>query len=144
MKEYLVLILLTFIVPAAISCGNSATQAQPGPLLLQESTIAKNVSAKEFQQLISARKSALLLDVRTAKEVAEGHIANTKHLDFYSPDFKDELAKLDKGKPVLIYCRSGRRSGITMSTMREMGFSEVYNLQGGIIEWREAGLEIER
>ncbi len=85
-----------------------------------------------------------MLDVRTPKEVAEGHIANATNIDYFSPEFKAELAKLDKTRPVLVYCHSGRRSGNTMAALQEMGFSEVYNLETGIVGWEAAGLPIEK
>jgi len=143
MKKYLIIILLAISVSVAFSC-NSSTQAQAEDTELQEALITKNVSATEFQGLIKSKTNAIILDVRTANEIAQGAIKNAQKIDFYNENFKVELDKLDKSKPVLIYCRSGRRSGIAMSTMLELGFSEVYNLQGGIIEWSEVGLEIEK
>ena len=143
MKKYFIVILLAISVSVAFSC-NSSTQAKAENTELQETLITKNVSAAEFQGLIKSKTNAIILDVRTPKEIAQGTIKNAQKIDFYNENFKAELDKLDKSKPVLIYCRSGRRSGIAMSTMRELGFSEVYNLQGGIIEWSEAGLEIEK
>jgi rhodanese-related sulfurtransferase len=141
MKKYLIIIVLAISVSVAFSC-NSGTHAQAQDTELQETLITKNVSAAEFQSLIKSKTNAIILDVRTPNEVAQGSIKNAQKIDFYDKNFKAELDKLDKSKPVLIYCRSGRRSGIAMSTMRELGFSEVYNLQGGIIEWSEAGMTI--
>ena len=141
MKKYLIIIVLAISVSVAFSC-NTSTQAQAEDTGLQEALITKNVSAAEFQALIKSKTNAIILDVRTPNELAQGTIKNAQKIDFYDENFKTELDKLDKSKPVLIYCRSGRRSGIAMSTMRELGFSEVYNLQGGIIEWSNAGLEI--
>jgi rhodanese-related sulfurtransferase len=141
MKKYLIIIVLAISVSVAFSC-NTSTQAKAEDTELQEALITKNVSAAEFQTLIMSKTNAIILDVRKPNEVAQGIIKNAKKIDFYDKNFKAELDKLDKSKPVLIYCRSGRRSGIAMSTMRELGFSEVYNLQGGIIEWSNAGREI--
>ena len=141
MKKYLIIIVLAISVSVAFSC-NTSTQAKAEDTELQEALITKNVSAAEFQTLIMSKTNAIILDVRKPNEVAQGIIKNAKKIDFYDKNFKAELNKLDKSKPVLIYCRSGRRSGIAMSTMRELGFSEVYNLQGGIIEWSNAGREI--
>ena len=143
MKKHLLIIVLAISVSVAFSC-NSNTQAQAESTELQEALITKNVSAADFQALINNKTNAIILDVRTPKEVAQGIIKDAEKIDFYNENFKAELDKLDKSKPVLIYCRSGRRSAIAMATMRDLGFSEVYNLQGGIIEWSEAGLEIEK
>jgi len=144
MKKYLILLVLAVSVSVAFSCNSSTTRAQAESTGLQEAITTKNVSAKDFQQLINDKANATLLDVRTPNEIAEGIIKNAEKIDFYDPEFKVKLDKLDKSKPVLIYCRSGRRSGIAMSTLRELGFIEIYNLQGGILEWSEAGFEIEK
>ena len=143
MKKYLIVLVLAISVSVAFSCNSTSTQAQAESTELQEAVVTKNVSAEEFQKLITNRTNAIILDVRTPNEVAQGIIKNAVKIDFYDKNFQAELDKLDKSKPVLIYCRSGRRSGIAMSTLRDLGFSEVYNLQGGIIEWSEAGLDIE-
>ena len=142
MKKYLIVLVFAVSVSVAFSCNSSSSQAQAESVELQEGIITKNVSAAEFKGLIDDRADAVLLDVRTSNEVAQGVIKNAVHIDFYDGNFKTELDRLDKSKPVLIYCRSGRRSGIAMSKMRELGFSEIYNLQGGIIEWANAGQEL--
>ena len=144
MKKYLILLVLAVSVSVAFSCNSSTTQAQAKSTELQEAITTKNVSAKDFQQLINDKANAILLDVRTPNEVAQGIIKDAEKIDFYDPEFKAKLDKLDKSKPVLIYCHSGRRSGIAMSTLRELGFSEIYNLQGGILEWSEEGFKIEK
>ena len=142
MKRIFTLLVFSVSLFLAFSCNSSTTESQVVASEIQEELISKNISAQEFQRLIKDRKEAIILDVRTADEVAEGTIGQAKHLDFYGENFNDELNKLDKNKPILVYCRSGRRSGIAMVQLRELGFSEVYNLEGGIIEWGAAKMEI--
>jgi rhodanese-related sulfurtransferase len=138
-------ILLAFLsISLFYSCTTSNSNAQTSAVEMQEATTAKNISAKDFQQIIKTNESAIILDVRTPKEVAAGHLANALYIDFYDPDFKIKVSKLDKTKPILIYCHSGRRSGIAMSNLREMGFVEVYNLETGILGWNSAGFPIEK
>ena len=60
-------------------------------------------------------------------------------IDFYSDNFENELDKLDKNNTYLIYCRTGRRTGLTLSIMEELGFLRVYNMIGGITQWKEKG-----
>ena len=86
----------------------------------------------------------VVLDVRTAEEFAEGHLAGATMLDFYADDFADRLADLDPDAPYLVYCRSGNRSGQTRALMEELGFTDVTDVDGGIVAWSEAGLPIER
>ena len=138
-------ILLAFLsISLFYSCTTSNSNAQTATIELQESTTAKNIPAKDFQQIIKTKENAIILDVRTPKEVAAGHLVNAIHIDYYDPDFKIKVSKLDMTKPILIYCHSGRRSGIAMSNLREMGFVEVYNLETGILGWNSAGFPIEK
>jgi rhodanese-related sulfurtransferase len=63
-------------------------------------------------------------------------------LDFYAPDFADRLAQLDPDVPYLIYCRSGNRSGQTLALMEDLGFTDVADVDGGILAWGDAGLPV--
>jgi rhodanese-related sulfurtransferase len=97
-------------------------------------SIAKNVSVEEFGKLI-ASKQGVLLDVRTAAEVKKGAIENSIHIDLFADDFLAQVLKLDKNKPVYVYCASGGRSGEAMDIMSRNGFKAVYNLEGGYGVW---------
>lgn len=79
-----------------------------------------------------------LLDVRTKDEFDKGSIPNAVNIDWYSDSFNDEVKELDMNKPVYVYCHSGGRSQRAMNRMISLGFSEVYNLKGGIMAWKEA------
>lgn len=84
----------------------------------------------------------VVLDVRTAEEYADGHLEGAVVVDFYAPDFADQLAGLDPDVPYLLYCRSGNRSGQAAGLMADLGFVDVANVDGGILAWADAGLEI--
>ena len=102
----------------------------------------KDISVKEVYDLIGKNKdnqSFIIIDVRTPEEFANEHIENAVNLDYYSEKFRDELNKLDKEKTYLIYCRSGNRSGKALSIMKELAFREVYNMLGGVIQWKAEG-----
>ena len=96
--------------------------------------VIKNVQESEFKELME-REGTQLIDVRTPEEFSEGKIDDAKNIDYYSADFKEQMAKLDKTKPVLLYCRSGARSGKSAEILSEMGFMEIYNLEGGYLGW---------
>lgn len=81
-----------------------------------------------------------LIDVRTPKEYAEGHLKNAENINFYDDDFMQQMEKLDKEKPVYIYCRSGGRSGKAAKQLADEGFTEIYDLDGGILEWNKKNL----
>lgn len=84
----------------------------------------------------------VVLDVRTPDEFAEGHLDGALMIDFYSPDFADQLADLDPDASYLLYCRSGNRSGQTTAIMAELGFTDVADVDGGILAWTAAGLPV--
>jgi rhodanese-related sulfurtransferase len=105
--------------------------------------IIKNITPKEAYTLILKNKDNqffVILDVRTPREFANGHIENAVNVDYYSETFKNVLNRLDHNKTYLIYCRTARRSGRVLDLMKELGFREVYNMAGGITDWKEAGL----
>ncbi|GEM_PF-1146813 len=105
------------------------------------------VGPEDAMKLIEENKGKsdfVILDVRTPSEYSEGHIANSMLLNFYEPDFQDKLNQLDKNKRYLIYCRSGSRSGRTLKLMEKLKFREVYNLSGGIINWKSKKLPLEK
>ncbi len=87
-------------------------------------------------------KSGVLIDVRTPKEYEEYHIPGAKMIDFKNSNFKNEFSKLDKKVPVLIYCRSGGRSGSATKILTKMGY-DVYNLDKGINQWKKEGMPLE-
>lgn len=81
----------------------------------------------------------VILDVRTPEEYATERIAGSVLLDFYADDFEDELDELDKSKTYLVYCRSGNRSSQSMTIMEDLGFIKIYDMGGGINQWKAEG-----
>lgn len=96
----------------------------------------------EFEARMKAMKSYTLLDVRTQEEFDNGHLESATLLDFYDSNFKKELSKLDKNKPVFVYCAVGGRSGSTATALINMGFKEVYDLKGGIKHWSKEQMKV--
>ena len=94
-----------------------------------------------FQKLVDSGEG-MVLDVRTPDEVAQGQIGEASVIDFHSEDFSRKLGLMNRELPVYVYCRSGGRSGRTAAMMQEMGFSRVYNLQGGMKAWQTEGLPV--
>jgi len=117
------------------SCSNSTEQ---------ENVISKVVSVDELQVLIKAKTDLQLIDVRTIREYNTGHLPGAKLIDYYRPDFKTQLEKLNKQKPIAVYCAVGVRSNRTLRTLKSLGFKEVYDLQGGIEAWRKNNLPIQK
>lgn len=109
----------------------------------QSESRIERVAAQEFSGAVR-EDDATLLDVRTKAEFAEGHIAGATVIDWNDPSFSSKVAELDKSKQYLVYCRSGNRSAQAVAAMREMGFTDITELSGGIIAWEKAGLPLER
>ncbi len=81
-------------------------------------------------------KNVQLIDVRTPNEFNSGHIKNSKNIDSASSNFNDEFSKLNKDQAVYVYCRSGARSRQCSNKLAAMGFTEIYDLKGGILNYK--------
>jgi len=103
-----------------------------------------DMPASDFQKLIF-EKDVILIDVRTPEEFAEGHIPGAVNIDFRAEDFNQKATDFLKEtqSTLAIYCRSGRRSAGACARLDSLGYTGTVNLKGGIIEWKEAGYEIE-
>jgi thioredoxin len=98
------------------------------------------LSVNEFYDKLKQTENAQLIDVRTPGEFAGGHLANATNYDWNSNDFSTKTQNLDKQKPVFVYCLSGGRSASAASNLRNAGFKQVYEMNGGMMKWRSAGL----
>ena len=111
---------------ALAACGSSGITTQ---------------KASDFAQTIS-NPAVVLIDVRTPSEYASGHIANAVNIDVESGTFEQQIASLDKSKTYAVYCHSGRRSANAASIMSKAGFTKIFNLDGGVTEWVNAGQQL--
>lgn len=115
--------MLALLLMSVISCTSSA---QSG---------FKNAPIAELTQLKNEKK-AIVIDVRTPAEWQQGVIAGADlFIDYNGANFKQQIAKLDKSKTYIIYCRSGGRSAGASQVMSDAGFKNVINMQGGISSW---------
>ncbi|HZH69597.1 MAG TPA: rhodanese-like domain-containing protein [Flavobacteriaceae bacterium] len=119
------------ILLSLTSCINS--KKDPAVQVISPEQMANDLLEKEEIQLV---------DVRTSEEFLEGHLKNAQNICIASSDFEDKIKLLDKNKPVYLYCRTGVRSSNAAKTLLKMGFTEVYDMQGGITNWEEQGLEL--
>ncbi len=95
-----------------------------------------DLTQKEWSSQLEADNNAVIIDVRTPSEVAQGIIPNAIHIDiFKGQGFIDEIKQLDLSKNYYVYCKVGGRSGQACSVMNQLGFNNTYNLVGGITEW---------
>lgn len=129
MSRFFTLVFTLILSVSILSCKDAA--AQEG---------AKNLSPEAFSKAINGN-NVLLVDVRTPEEYKSGHIPNAQNINYFDDDFQDSLSKLDTLQPVYIYCRSGHRSGESVANFKKAGFKEIYNLDGGILNWESKNLE---
>jgi rhodanese-related sulfurtransferase len=102
---------------------------------------AVDLGVSEFATKV-AEVGVITLDVRTPGEYMGGFIQGAQNIDFQSGNFENEIASLDKNATYAVYCRSGNRSGQAVKVMHDAGFQNVYNLNGGVIDWANAGLPL--
>ncbi|WP_115461695.1 rhodanese-like domain-containing protein [Winogradskyella aurantiaca] len=95
-----------------------------------------DLSQENWTKQLNADTNAVVLDVRTDAEVAEGIIPNAVHIDIYKGQgFLEEVEKLDKNKNYYVYCKAGGRSAQACAVMNQLGFEQTFNLVGGFSEW---------
>lgn len=150
-SSYFFLVIIIFI--SVYSCKDSAKDKEEDTVtsmtetvLLEEdsqSTITL-LSSSQFDAAIHSNDKILLLDVRTPEEFETGFISGAVNIDFNDSNFATAIKSLDAKVPVYLYCKSGGRSGRAASVLQEMGFTEIYDLEGGITSWTENELPIEK
>ena len=95
------------------------------------------ISAIDFNQMIKKDKSAIIIDVRTPEEFNKGHLRNSLNVNWFDENFDENLKIFNKDLPVFVYCLSGGRSSKANEKIQSLGFKNVYELDGGILEWRK-------
>lgn len=140
--EFLALVLVLILGLSAYTCDPIV-----GKCFGQSATVEnaiRSLSPIEFKQALDTGEYKLI-DIRTVEEYYEGHLADASQSDYYqSVLFNSYLDSLDKNDKYLIYCRTGNRTGDTLKIMRQKGFKNVADLDGGIVAWAQNGLPIVR
>ena len=141
MNKYLLIVIIILILGLVGSIIFLQSKEKSNTL-----TVAafSNLTPVQFNQAISSGQYKLI-DVRTLDEYKAGHIKNAKQEDFnQTGNFSKYLDTLDKNGKYLIYCHSGRRSGLTLGLMQQKGFTNVYDLAGGFSAWESSNLPVEK
>ena len=126
------------------ACGgddDASTQAPTAAGDAQAATGAGSVQLVDVARglELAADPSVVVLDVRTPAEFAEGHLDRAQLIDFNAGGFAEAVGSLDRSATYFVYCRSGNRSGQATEIMADLGFTSVYDLDGGIQAWEAAG-----
>ena len=111
-----------------ISCGKAQTSQ------------TTKLSAKESQTKLEQTPTLQIIDVRTPEEFQNGHIKNAMNLNINGREFEKQSETLDKSKPILVFCLSGGRSKKAVQYFEKNGFQEIYEMPGGMLEWRAENL----
>lgn len=125
MKKILSLVAFTFLL---VNCQGQTSKG------------VQTVDVKTYAEKLKTIQNPQLLDVRTPEEFASEHIDNATNVNWNGSDFETKAATYDKSKPVFVYCKVGGRSAQAANKLAEMGFKEIYNLEGGIMKWNASGL----
>ncbi len=120
-----------FCVLVLTGCKNTTSHDQTVEL----------ITVEEMDQLLEMKK-VQLIDVRTPKEYEKGHISGAINIDFRDANFESLISSVDKTKPVAVYCGRGGRSAACASVMQKAGFTKIYDLDGGISEWKYKGKKV--
>lgn len=107
--------------------------------LVQRRTSGPSLDTLAATRLIND-SHAVILDIREAAEFAAGHLPNARNIAL--GELAGRAGELPAGKPVLVYCATGVRSGAAATTLRKGGRDDVFNLAGGLQAWKQAGLPV--
>lgn len=135
--------LFALIATVLLACAPQNKEPRSPETIVVQAGKFEHISPKEMEAMIE-EKPGIILDVRTPQETAQGVIKDAVFLDFNGDNFSDKLTELEKGKPIYVYCASGRRSSITAKMLIKAGYTEVYNLDGGIQGWKASSLPVEK
>lgn len=127
---------LRFLLPLLVLVGLVAAGCGADT----EASDFTRVDATDFAAEIETDPAGVVVDLRTSEEIAVGYIEGASQLDFYGPAFQSVLDGLDRETHYLVYCNSGNRSAETLRLMKDLGFTQVTELDGGIQAWNAAGL----
>jgi rhodanese-related sulfurtransferase len=124
--------------------GAASLSVSPETPVEQSVAMVVTIEPSEAAKMISNQADLQILDVRTPEEVAQGVIKGAKVIDWQGKDFAKKTEALDKTKPVLVYCKLGGRSSQAAKVLTEQGFTQVYNLDGGITKWQGEGHPLQK
>lgn len=115
-------------------------------MLTVQCTLAQteSLSPKNFKKRMEKTENAVVLDVRTPEEFSEGHLKAAVNANVQDDDFDNKIDGLDRDKTYFVYCKAGVRSARAIEKMKAKGFKKLVGLEGGIDEWKEEGLAVEK
>ena len=114
-------------------------------VLLAVPALARDISVQDAAALLQNPPQGLVIvDVRTPAEFREGHLPGAVNMDYYGGPFETQIQSLPKTAPVLLYCRTGNRSGSAYDIMTKAGIGNILHMNEGITKWQQLGLPQEK
>jgi rhodanese-related sulfurtransferase len=137
-QKYSIAVLVTLLF-----CSFSPAQIKtPAQILEQISSKITQISFEELKTKMDSQHQFILIDVRTEKEYLAGHIENATWLPRGFLEFKIQKLISDPETEIILYCKRGSRSALSVHTLTEMGYKNVLNLEGGFEDWVGKGNSI--
>jgi len=133
MRARALLVTATFAAAAVVGLAGCSS----------ESAAVTAIGAAELVEVVG-QQQAVVIDVRTPQEYAEGHVPGALNIDIASATFDEEIAALPTDETYVVYCRSGNRSAQAATIMAEAGFADVYNVDAGLATLASAGVPLSR
>jgi rhodanese-related sulfurtransferase len=140
-RTFALLLLAALSLALLAACGGGAETTAPAVEEIDLTTLPDDVDVATVEA-IRQNPGVYLLDVREPDEYAAGHIPGITLIPM--GEVATRLAELPRDKEIIVTCRSGNRSGQVADLLREQGFTNVHNMEGGIIAWEEAGYPVEQ
>ncbi len=130
MKKFCIVVFMTLtLVPALSGCVTKSP----------EKAQYTDISVQQAKEMID-KGEVFILDVRTQEEYDAGHIRNSTLIPVQ--DLSKRLNEVPQNRDILVYCRTGSRSTAASEILVNNGFTQIYNMNGGITEWTKAGYEV--
>ena len=102
------------------------------------------ISPQQVYDAVYSEDIIQLIDVRTPKEYKESHLEGAQNICVTNEDFNEKVKTLDKSKPVYVYCNQGLGSKQAALRLKEMGFTKIYDMDGGLLMWKEHQFEVSK
>lgn len=141
-KKRLRYTLVAMVFCLALSSCNEATSQKESSSITTTQEVITVIDVETFEKEATVA-GAQLVDVRRDNEWERGHLKNAKHFEMSNPNWQSQIETLDKNKPVYVYCAKGGRSAKCAQQLKEAGFTTIYDLEGGINNWKASGKPIE-
>lgn len=142
MKKIILASVIGTLTLSAVSCQTTETkEVNMETSKEQVKASYKNVDSKTFAEAMK-QEGAQLIDVRTPEEYRMYNIEGFELVNVHDKDFEKIIQKFDKSKPVLVHCKAGVRGEKAAQIFIDNGFTDVVNLDGGLMAWEADGMEV--